>query len=106
MSGGVGPLIDSSLLLLPMSPSSNSSPSNNDSNNTSTILIGVFVSIGVVVLITIIVIIYLKKRSANKVVDLVPQISEDAASVNLKQQQEVQNVTEENISEIVFESKH
>jgi hypothetical protein len=47
------------------------------------------------------VIIYLKKKNANKIVDEVPQFSEDGVEDMRKQKDTVHNITEENISEVV-----
>ncbi len=115
---GIGPLLNYDTLLLPLrkidsqkgevTPVDNSRSSSSgsaDDSNSSKIMIGVFIAVGLVVLITILVIIYLKRKGANKVADeILPQFSEDMAGKSAKKETEIQNVTEENISEVIFEN--
>lgn len=81
------------------SPSDPSNPTNSESgsvteSNSGKIMMGVFIAVGIVVLITILVIIYLKKKSANKVVDeVLPQFSEDGVGKSTKKEEQVQHIT-------------
>ena len=105
------PLLAMSSKLLPVRPLTEDTPENDDDMERK-IIIGVSVSIAAVVLIVTAIIIYIKKTANNKVSEELPQISSQASDKAKSNEKavhetiEVQNITEENISEVIFEKTH
>jgi archaellum component FlaF (FlaF/FlaG flagellin family) len=105
------PLIAMSSKLLPVRPLAEDAPENDDDMERK-IIIGVSVSIAAVVLIVTAIIIYIKKTANNKVSEELPQNSSQASDKAKSNEKavhetiEVQNITEENISEVIFEKTH
>lgn len=94
--------------LIPIRPITEETQENDDDMERK-IIIGVSVSIAAVVLIVTAIIIYIKKTSNNKISQQLPQISSQPSDKhksnekNVHETIEVQNITEENISEVIFE---
>lgn len=101
---GIGPLISAETTLLPKNPQDQAVE---DEGGLSTTLIIVIAAVSAGLLVTIVIILCLKRKSAKveNTEEIIPSFSAPISTVSKPTSFKEENITEENISEVVFEKQ-